>query len=782
MQRKISNENENDSREDPRGRRTTEYDVVRSSALFSSNFLVWVLALSRAHTLSHRKTVLIEDNHTTKRFSIRDTFSMTRKRQKIVQQRKTESLKNRRPSATLPMEEVVASTPTSSINQPHLDESEDENDSCEAHDHMEKSDRCPRKAYFLITLCFWILEISLVIMLKRMGILNQDFRLSEAVLETVLPKIDEAASIVLPHINESLDALSQYSMAGLPDRKVNVGLKLAQQGATAKYPIIIIPGFVTSGLEVWSGKECVKGFFRQRLWATLTAARSFLVERECWKAHMMLDPITGEDPDDIRVRASEGFAATDYFMANYWVFAKMVENLAEVGYTTSLMEMAPYDWRLAFPILEKRDGFFTSLKYRIEAKHKTSGKKVVLVTHSMGSMVIHHFFGWVTTPEKHGGGGGGRKWVDKHVQTYINIAGAHLGVAKAATALLSGEMSDVVFTGRMEKLIEQFFGRKLRRDLWSSWGSLWAMLPKGGEALWGPGSDMCPMRYPDDPFCSDKESAISPLVAITESPHDDFHHSSGKSLAHLDGNFTSTLEKFINRQEHNTEELISFLQKYGSGVGSDNVGTRFVSQFGNETNPSRSWYDVTRQPLPYAPKMKIFCFYGTGLATERAYYYKRNWGDFDVEKSAPNILEPVVILNTTIANEERNVSYGIKYSDGDGSVPLLSLGYMCADAWQREDSGLNPSMIKVFTREYKHRSEFCVDDPMRGGPGSSDHVDILGNDEMMEDFLKIVTDFKAVDVEQDRIVSDIKEISRLINNHPNGGLFRKQRKNLLPWL
>jgi phospholipid:diacylglycerol acyltransferase len=276
------------------------------------------------------------------------------------------------------------------------------------------------------------------------------------------------------------------------------------------------------------------------------------------------------------------------------------------------------------------------------------------------------------------------------------------------------------------------------------------------------------------------ENATSPLVALTDSPPDDFRHSANKSLSNLDRNLTSTLEKFITRQEHNTEDLINFLQEYGSGVGPDNAASRFVSQFGNENNLSRSWYDVTRQPLPYAPKMKIFCLYGTGLPTERAYYYKRNWEDLDGERSASNILEPFAIINTTMTNEERNVSYGIKYSDGDGSVPLVSLGYMCADAWQREDSGLNPSNIQVFTREYKHRSEFRVDDPMRGGPGSSDHVDILGNVEMMEDFLKIVTDFKAEDVEQDRIVSDIKEISKLINKHPNGGLFRK-RRNVLSW-
>jgi hypothetical protein len=41
-----------------------------------------------------------------------------------------------------------------------------------------------------------------------------------------------------------------------PDR---VGLKLAKQGLRAKYPVVLIPGFVTSGLELWSGHDCFKG-------------------------------------------------------------------------------------------------------------------------------------------------------------------------------------------------------------------------------------------------------------------------------------------------------------------------------------------------------------------------------------------------------------------------------------------------------------------------------------------------------------------------------------------
>ena len=182
--------------------------------------------------------------------------------------------------------------------------------------------------------------------------------------------------------------------------------------------------------------ECARTFFRERLCAAMVGARSFLTDRDCWRQHMMLNPETGGDPDGgIRMRASSGFEAVDYFMGNYWVFGKMIENLADVGYTPSEMTVAPYDWRLAFPILEQRDGYFTKLKSTIEAMHAASGgKKVVLTSHSMGVLVVHYFFAWVTSPKGGGGGGGGQNWVDQHIHAYVNIAGSHLGVPKAVTS------------------------------------------------------------------------------------------------------------------------------------------------------------------------------------------------------------------------------------------------------------------------------------------------------------------------------------------------------------
>jgi len=59
----------------------------------------------------------------------------------------------------------------------------------------------------------------------------------------------------------------------------------------------------------------------------------------------------------------------------------------------------------------------------------------------------------------------------------------------------------------------------------------------------------------------------------------------------------------------------------------------------------------------------------------------------------------------------------------DGTVPLISLGYMCDKGWK--DSLYNPAGIKVITREYYHETASSFD--LRGGSKTADHVDILGN-------------------------------------------------------
>ena len=93
----------------------------------------------------------------------------------------------------------------------------------------------------------------------------------------------------------------------------------------------------------------------------------WLMERYCVLEHMSLNPFTGLDPEGIRIRAAQGFEAADFFLANYWVFNPLIENLADIGYDAGMMSIETYDWRLAFPKLEERDGYLTKLKYKIGA-------------------------------------------------------------------------------------------------------------------------------------------------------------------------------------------------------------------------------------------------------------------------------------------------------------------------------------------------------------------------------------------------------------------------------
>eukprot|EP00934_Nitzschia_sp_Nitz4_P001179 Nitzschia sp. Nitz4//scaffold35_size145790//91671//93755//NITZ4_003037-RA/size145790-processed-gene-0.95-mRNA-1//-1//CDS//3329549145//1179//frame0 len=642
--------------------------------------------------------------------------------------------------------------------------------------------------YIVFAFVVFVGQIAISVTLKRYGYIEKDF--NELVAERVLHvqyRIENTTGAFLTNMNQFNTSLYWFrslneSLPSMPSRTqplTRPGFRLAQEGAKAKYPIVMIPGFVTSGLEVWQGKECAKQLFRQRVWGGVGMVQHWLMERHCVMEHMALDPITGMDPEGIRVRAAQGFESADYFAGNYWVWSKLLENLADIGYDGSLMTMEPYDWRLAFPKLEERDGYLTKLKYKIEAFHKTTGRKVVLTSHSLGGILVHYFFAWVVTSEWNGGGGGGRDWVDKHIHAYINIAGAQLGVPKAISAILSGEMSDTVFLGAVGSLLEQFIGRRVRRDLWATWGGLWSMIPKGGDALWGVGADTndgTEVEVPGSNAFDEFMFLMSPDLAaeekvckVDEVAVDVEAYTSASAKA---------LREFSNRTQHNVSSLTSFLTSWGGGIGPSAAAVKTTS-FDPKAKPSpATWHDISRTPLPKAPNLKIYCLYGVGLDTERGYYYKKNKGESTADpKSAiqPNktcpVVDPPFVLDMSVEDPANNVVHGIKYTDGDGSVPLLSLGYMCADGWRRREYGLNPGNTKVVSREYTHKQETLLDDPMRGGPYSADHVDVMGNLYMMEDFLKIVSDH---DVLEDQIVSDIHGIAERLRQDPRGGLKKKR--------
>lgn len=82
-------------------------------------------------------------------------------------------------------------------------------------------------------------------------------------------------------------------------------------------------------------------------------------------------------------------------------------------------------------------------------------------------------------------GDGGSSWVNKHVEAFTSIGGAFLGVPKAISSLLSGEMRD---TAEMNVVLdfvrEQVFSRRDIMTFLRSFRSMAGMLPKGGNRIW----------------------------------------------------------------------------------------------------------------------------------------------------------------------------------------------------------------------------------------------------------------------------------------------------------
>ncbi len=52
-------------------------------------------------------------------------------------------------------------------------------------------------------------------------------------------------------------------------------------------------------------------------------------------------------------------------MQGYWVWGKLFEALADVGYDTNNLVPLPYDWRLSMQNMEARDAWFTRARCQV---------------------------------------------------------------------------------------------------------------------------------------------------------------------------------------------------------------------------------------------------------------------------------------------------------------------------------------------------------------------------------------------------------------------------------
>ncbi|KAF8639548.1 hypothetical protein AX17_001453 [Amanita inopinata Kibby_2008] len=558
-------------------------------------------------------------------------------------------------------------------------------------------------------------------------------------------------------------------------REFQVGERMKERGLTAEHPVILIPGVISTGLESWSTSPEYRPFFRQKLWGGFNMLSQVTFNKERWIAAMMLDPITGLDPPGVKIRAAEGIDAASSFIQGYWIWSKIVENLAVVNYDTNNLYLAPYDWRLSYYNLEERDGYFSKLKSTIEGLKGRQKKKVVIAAHSMGSTVLLYFFKWVESPLH---GGGGPNWVEDHVAAYISIAGTHL--AKAMAAFLSGEMKDTVqMNPAGAYVLERFFSRKERQKLFRSWAGSASMWLKGGNAVWGNAA-----FAPDDNENPDHSHGV--LVSFRQS-----QARLPSSDADKIGNMT-TDDAGVWILQHTPTAFQKMLgTNYSWGIERDEEALKR-----NDLDHTK-WTNPLEVRLPNAPSMRIYCVYGHGKETEasgssiwprlscsREFYLKRSYwyarGEYEHEEANTDSAEsacddpmiegcssPRMPLDLPLSrrnwidaeytneNSSPKVRNGVKMGEGDGTVSLLSLGAMCVEGWKRRR--WNPAGIKVTTVELPHQPILSIP---RGGANTSDHVDILGSTGLNEIILKVATG--VGDEIQDEFVSDIREYAKRI--------------------
>lgn len=268
------------------------------------------------------------------------------------------------------------------------------------------------------------------------------------------------------------------------------------------------------------------------------------------------------------------------------------------------------------------------------------------------------------------------------------------------------------------------------------------MLPKGGDDIWEIGTDGLSMLTLTDPN--------------TDITDEDLEYVSDNAMVR------KAIMNFASKANHSASDIVDLLLTWGAGYGPNVAAGKFHTfKKANKTITKEHWHDVTVTPLPKAPSTSIYCLYGVGSDTEVGYYYRTSWSgyDGDEDKCSDDKCDPPFLLNATVHNAELKVEYGVRMGDGDGSVPLVSLGQPCVGGWSTKE--LNPSSTRIITREYKDKSVFQVDDPLRGGPEAALHIDILGNRAMTEDLVRIVTGHDIDKVEQ-RVISNIEEISKKI--------------------
>ena len=275
--------------------------------------------------------------------------------------------------------------------------------------------------------------------------------------------------------------------------------------------------------------------------------------------------------------------------------------------------------------------------------------------------------------------------MDRHVDSWINISGSMLGALKGLPAVLSGEMKDTAQLNAFALYgLERFLARAERCELFRAMPGASSMLPKGGNAVWGNKT-----WAPDD--LPGQKVSFGTFINFRES-------NSTKSPRNL------TVEESIDYLLENAAPWYQkqVLENYSHGVA------HTAAEVNDNERDLRKWVNPLETRLPLAPHLKIYCFYGIGKPTERSYFYRE-----DQDPLSLNVTMDTGFTFNTGGEGATVVDHGVILGEGDGTVPLLSNGYMCAKGWKLKR--YNPAGIEVKVYEMPHEPDKWSP---RGGPNT----------------------------------------------------------------
>jgi len=240
------------------------------------------------------------------------------------------------------------------------------------------------------------------------------------------------------------------------------------KNSSTKPPIFLIPGLGSTRLSAWKKRDCryttIK--LKDNIW--LNPGKLFetlTIDPHCWIDCLKLG-LNQSDPEGCKVRAEEGLNAISVIAPGpiiggaTTVYSWLIEYLAEnMGYDSTSILGFPYDWRLSPNKLEERDGFFTSMKFRIEEAVKRLQRPGMVIAHSMGNLIMFYFLDWLNTmTDAERGGRSFQAWVDEHIWMHIGLAAPLLGAAGPLKSVISGEDMGLSVSDEQARVLEVSFG------------------------------------------------------------------------------------------------------------------------------------------------------------------------------------------------------------------------------------------------------------------------------------------------------------------------------------